>query len=154
MHIIEPVSLAAMYVDQDSTENKYHGLLNSNFQDYMDSIKKNGELQVKAGKLSQKISGLGSGIGMAAGTFIGGPAGMALGYSIGNTLGKYFGNVLSNKFFGQAIADVAEISHDAKLRHAQLASTLAFHNQVGGAIDTLRQNENKRKKDDLQAMQV
>lgn len=153
MHITDPISLTAMYVEQDSLENKYKGLLNANFQDYMDSLKQGGELQVRAGKLKQQISGLVSGIGLAAGT-LGGPGGMALGFSIGNTVGKYFGNVLSERIYGQAIYDVSEISHDAKLRHAQLAATLAFYNQVGGAIDTLRQNENKRKKDDMQAMQV
>ena len=153
MHIVEPNSLAQMYVEQDSIENKYKTLLNSNFQDYMDSLKKGGELQVRIGKLKQKVSGLASGLGLAAGT-LGGPAGIALGYSVGNMLGKYAGNVLSERIYGQAVADVSEISHDSKMRHAQLAATLAFLNQVGGAIDTLRQNENKRKKDDLQAMQV
>lgn len=153
MHIIEPTSLAQMYIEQDSMENKYKTLLNSNFQDYMDSLKQGGELQVRIGKLKQRVSGLASGLGMAAGVF-GGPAGIALGFSVGNMLGKYAGNVLSERLYGQAVADVSEISHDSKLRHAQLAATLAFLNQVGGAIDTLRQNENKRKKDDLQAMQV
>ena len=153
MHIVEPVSLTALYIDQDSMENKYKTLVNANIQDYMDSLKQGGELEVRAGKLKQKITGLASGIGMAAGVF-GGPAGIALGFSVGNVLGKYAGNVLSSKMCGQAMTDVSEISHDAKLRHAQLASYLAFLGQVGGAIDTLRQNENKRKKDDLQAMQV
>ena len=153
MHISEPTSLTQMYVEQDSMENKYKGLLNANFQDYMDSLKQGGELQVRVGKLKQKVTGLASGIGMAAGVF-GGPAGLALGFSIGNTLGKYFGNVLSERIYGQAVTDVSEISHNAKLRHAQLAATVSFLGQVGGAIDTLRQNENKRKKDDLQAMQV
>ena len=153
MHITEPSSLTQMYIEQDSIENKYKGLLNANFQDYMDSFKQAGELEVRAGKLKQKVAGLISGIGMAAGVF-GGPAGIALGFSIGNTLGKYAGNVLSQRIYGQAISDVSEISHDSKVRHAQLAATVAFLNQVGGAIDTLRQNENKRKKDDLQAMQV
>ena len=154
MHIVEPTSLAQMYVEQDSIENKYKTLLNSNFQDYMDSLKQGGQLQVRIGKLKQKVSGLASGLGLAAGTLLGGPAGIALGFSVGSMLGKYAGNVLSERIYGQAVADVSEISHDSKMRHAQLASTLAFLNQVGGAIDTLRQNENKRKKDDLQAMQV
>ena len=153
MYITDPLSLTQMYVEQDSNENKYKMLLNANFQDYMDSMKQGGELEVRAGKLKQKISGLASGLGMAAGVF-GGPAGIALGFSIGNTLGKYFGNVVSQRFYGQAMADVSEINHNSKLRHTQLAATYAFLSQVGGAIDTLRQNENKRKKDDLQAMQV
>ena len=154
MHITEPISLGQAYVDQDSMENKYKTLLNANFQDYMDSIKQSGELELRAGKLKQKVTSLASGVGMAAGALGGGPAGIALGFSIGNTLGKYFGNVLSQRFYGQAMADVSEINHDAKLRHTQLAARYAFLSQVGGAIDTLRQNENKRKKDDLQAMQV
>ena len=154
MYISEPFSLTQVYVEQDSMENKYKGLLNANFQDYMDSMKSSGELEVKSGKLKQQVSSLGSALGLAAGTLSGGPAGMALGYSIGNTLGKYFGNVLSQRMYGQAIADVSEISHDSKLRHTQLAATVAFLNQMGGAVDTFRQNENKRKKDDLQAMQV
>ena len=153
MYITEPMSLSQMYVEQDSSENKLKGLLNANFQDYMDSLKQGGELEVRAGKLKQKVSGVISGLGLAAGT-LGGPAGIALGFSIGNVLGKYFGNVLSQRMYGQAMADVSEISHDSKLRHAQLAAYIAFANQIGGAIDTLRQNENKRKKDDLQAMQV
>ena len=153
MYIDQSVSLAEMYVERDSLRSKYETLLNANFQDYMDSLKQGGELEVRAGKLKQKISGLASGIGMAAGVF-GGPAGIALGFSIGNTLGKYAGNVLSERIYGQAMADMSEISHDTKLRHAQLAGTLAFSNQIGEGINTLRQNENKRKKDDLQAMQV
>ena len=153
MYISQPTSLTEIYVEQDSMENKYKGLLNANFQDYMDSLKQGGELEVRAGKLKQKVSGLASGLGLAAGT-LGGPAGLALGFSIGNVFGKYLGNVLSERIYGQAMADVSEISHDSKMRHAQLAASLAFLNQVGGAVDTLRQNENKRKKDDLQAMQV
>ncbi len=153
MYIAQPYSLTEMYVERDSTRSKYEGLLNANFQDYMDSLKQGGDLQVRAGKLKQKISGLVSGIGLAAGA-LGGPAGLALGFSVGNTMGKYLGNVLSERIYGQAISDVSEISHDSKLRHSQLAATLAFQNQIGGAIDTFRQNENKRKKDDLQAMQV
>ena len=153
MYISQPNSLTEIYVEQDSMENKYKGLLNANFQDYMDSLKQGGELEVRAGKLKQKVSGLASGLGLAAGT-LGGPAGLALGFSIGNVFGKYLGNVLSERIYGQAMADVSEISHDSKMRHAQLAASLAFLNQVGGAVDTLRQNENKRKKDDLQAMQV
>lgn len=153
MHITQPVTLTQMYIEADSTENKYKGMLNANFQDYMDAFKQSGEFQVRAAKLKQKISALVTGIGMAVGTF-GGPSGIALGYAIGNTAGKYFGNVLSDRIFGQAIADMSEIVHDSKLRHGQIAASLSFHNQIGTAIDTLRQNENKRKKDDLQAMQV
>lgn len=153
MHIYEPFSLTETYVENNSLENKYKGLLNANFQDYMDSLKQGGQLQLQAGKLKQKISGLTSGLGLAAGT-LGGPAAMALGYSIGNMLGKYFGNVVTDKIYGQAISDVSEINHDSKIRHAQLAASVAFTSQIGGAIDTMRQNENKRKKDDLQAMQV
>lgn len=153
MHITQPITLTELYIDNDSSRNKYTGLLNANFQDYMDSLAQGGRLQVKAKKLIQKVSALGAGIGMAAGVF-GGPAGIALGTTIGNTVGKYFGNVLSDRLYGQAIADVSEIFHDSKLRQAQLASSLAFTNQMDGAIDTLRQNENKRKKDDIQAMQV
>ena len=153
MHIVSPVTLTELYIENDSTQNKSKMLLNANFQDYMDSLRQNGELQVKVGKLKQRISSLGSGLGMALGVF-GGPTGMTLGYGIGNSVGKYLGNVLGDKVYGQAIFDMAEISHDAKLRHAQIAASLAFQNQIDGAIDTLRQNENKRKKDDLQAMQV
>ena len=153
MYIYQPESLTEIYVERDSIRNKYEFLLNANFQDYMDSLKQGGALQLKAGKLKQKVSSLASGLGMAAGT-LGGPAGIALGYSVGNTVGKYFGNVFSQRIYGQAIYDVSEISHDSKLRHSQLAAQVAFLNQIGGAVDTLRQNENKRKKDDLQAMQV
>ena len=153
MYIAQPVTLTELYVEADSTENKYKGLLNANFQDYIDSMKQSGEYQVKAAKLKQRISALLSGVGIAAGS-LGGPSGMALGAAIGNSVGKYLGNVAGDRIYGQAISDMAEIVHDAKLRHAQLAATLAMHNQIGTAIDTLRQNENKRKKDDLQAMQV
>lgn len=153
MHISQPASITEMYVENDSTENKYKGLLNANFQDYMDAIRQSGQFEVKAAKLKQRISALFTGVGIAGGS-LGGPSGIALGTAIGNSIGKYFGNVASNRIYGQAIADMSEIVHDAKLRHAQLAATLAFQNQVGTAIDTMRQNENKRKKDDLQAMQV
>jgi hypothetical protein len=153
MHITQPITLTELYIENDSSRNKYTGLLNANFQDYMDSLAQGGRLQVKAKKLIQRISSLGAGIGMAAGVF-GGPGGIALGTTIGNTVGKYFGNVLSDRLYGQAIADVSEIFHDSKLRHAQIASSLSFTNQMDGAIDTLRQNENKRRKDDIQSMQV
>jgi len=153
MHITQPVTLTELYIDNDSRRNKYTGLLNANFQDYMDSLAQGGKLQVKAKKLTQRIAALGAGMGMAAGA-LGGPGGIALGFSIGNTVGKYFGNVVSDRIYGRAIADMGEIFHDSKLRQAQIASSLSFTNQMDGAIDTLRQNENKRKKDDIQAMQV
>ncbi len=151
MYIADPVTLTEKYIENDSVSNKYKGLMNANFQDYMDSLAQGGQLQVKAGKLKQKIAALGSGLGLAAGT-LGGPSGIALGYSIGNVIGKYFGNVTADRLFGQAIADANEINHDSKVRHAQLAATVAFFDQMDGAIDTLRQNESKRKKDDIQAM--
>ena len=153
MYVWEPHSLTEMYIDHNSRENISKGLLNANFQDYMDSLAESGRLQIKSGKLKQKISAMGSALGIAAGS-LGGPAGMALGFALGSTIGKYAGNVASDKIFGQAISDINEISHDSKLRHAQLAAITAFEKQVSGAIDTLRQNENKRLKDDLQAMQV
>lgn len=153
MHITQPITLTELYIDNDSRRNKYTGLLNANFQDYMDSLAQGGKLQVKAKKLTQRIAALGAGIGMAAGTF-GGPGGIALGLAIGNTVGKYFGNVVSDRIYGQALSDMSEIFHDSKLRQAQIASSLSFTNQMDGAIDTLRQNEGKRKKDDIQAMQV
>ena len=153
MYVWEPHSLTEMYVEHNSRENIDKGLLNANFQDYMDSFAQSGKLQIRAGKLKQKVSALTSAIGIAAGS-LGGPAGLALGFAIGNTVGKYAGNVLSDRIYGQAITDTDEITHDAKLRHSQLAAILSFERQVGGAVDTLRQNENKRMKDDLQAMQV
>ena len=151
MYISQPTSLTEMYVENDSQENKYKGYLNANFQDYMDSLSLGGSLQVKALKLKQRVAGTFAGIGMAAGA-LGGPSGIALGFSVGNTVGKYLGNVLGGRLYGQAIADASEINHDSKIRHGQLAATIAFLGQIGGAVDTLRQNENKRKKDDLQAM--
>ena len=153
MYISQPITLTEQYVDNDSTRNKYTGLLNANFQDYMDSLSQGGQLQLKAGKLKQKIGALVSGLGAAAGT-LGGPSGIALGLAVGNTLGKYLGNVVSERIYGQAISDMSEIYHEAKVRHPQLAASLAFTNQIDGAIDTLRQNENKRRKDDIQAMQA
>lgn len=153
MYISQPHSLTIHYLENDSTRNKYTGLLNANFQDYIDALAQGGRFEVKSGKLKQRVSGLAAGIGMAVGTF-GGPSGIALGFAVGNTIGKYLGNVLSDRIYGQAISDMANIAHESKLRHAQLATSLSFTNQMDGAIDTLRQNENKRKKDDLQAMQV
>ncbi|MBI3591674.1 MAG: hypothetical protein HY094_09905 [Candidatus Melainabacteria bacterium] len=154
MRIEDPQTITSMYVDNDSTRNKYTGLLNANFQDYVDSLSQGSQFQVKASQVKQRISSLTSTLGMAVGALGGGPAGVALGYSIGNTVGKYLGNVVGDRLYGQAIADMADIAHLAKVRHAQLAASLAFTNQIDGAIDNLRQNENKRKKDDLQAMQV
>ena len=58
MYISQPNSLTEIYIEQDSIENKYKGLLNANFQDYMDSLKQGGELEVRSGKLKQKVSGL------------------------------------------------------------------------------------------------
>lgn len=153
MHIVDPVTITQLYIDNDSKRNKYTGLINANFQDYMDSLKQGGQFQFQSQRLKQRISSVTTGLGMAAGAF-GGPAGMAVGFSIGNSMGKYIGNVMGDRIYGQAIADMAEISFQAKTRHGQLAASLAFTNQIDGAIDTLRQNENKRRKDDLQAMQT
>lgn len=153
MYITDPISLTIHYIENDSKRNKHIGLLNANFSDYISALAQGGRLQVKSGKLKQKLSSLATGIGMAAGS-LGGPSGIALGGAIGNTIGKYLGNVLADKVYGQAIADMADIAHESKQRHAQLATSIAFINQIDGAIDTLRQNENKRKKDSLQEMAV
>ena len=153
MHIVDPASITEYYVNNDSTRNKYTGLLNANFQDYMDSLKQGAQFQVQSQKLKQRVSSVTSALGMAVGSF-GGPAGIAMGFSVGNSIGKYLGNTLGQRIYGQAIADMGEIEFQAKTRHSQLAASLAFTNQIDGAIDTLRQNDNKRKKDDLQAMQV
>jgi len=153
MYISQPVSLTELYIENDSLQNKYKGLLNANFQDYVEALRQGGEFQIKQGQLKNKVASLSSGIGMAFGVF-GGPASMALGYSIGNTIGKYLGNVIGDRIYGRAIYDMSEIAHETRVRHSQIAASIAFQNQMDGAIDTLRQNENKRKKDDLQAMQV
>lgn len=153
MYISQPVSLTAMYVDNDSTHNKYQGLLNANFEDYMDAVAQSGQLEIKSSKVKQRIAGVVSGLGLAVGT-LGGPAGISFGYAIGNTLGKYFGNVVADRIYGGAIYDMAEIVHYAKLRHTMLATSIAFNNKMSDAVDTLRQNENKRKKDAIQEMQV
>lgn len=153
MYIGTPVTLTELYVDNASRHNMHSTLLNVNFQDYMDALRLGGEFQLKLSKLQQRVAALGTGLGIAAGS-MGGPAGMAIGFSLGNIVGRYVGNILGNRIYGQAIADMGEISHDAKVRHAQLASMLAYTDQIDGAIDTLRQNENKRIKDALQAMQV
>lgn len=153
MYISNPQTITELYVNNDSTRNKYTGLLNANFQDYVDSLAQGGQFQAKSKRLQQRVTALASTLGTALGS-LGGPAGMALGFGVGNSVGKYLGNVMGDKIYGQAIADMADIAHEAKVRHTQLAASLAFTNQIDGAIDTLRQNENKRKKDDLQAMQV
>ena len=151
MYLRDSHSLLTEYISSFSRKNKYKGLLNANFADYMDALKQAGTLQIKSGKLKQKVSAIGTALGTAVGVF-GGPAGMALGFSVGNTAGKYVGNVISDRIFGQAIADVDEIAHDSKIRHAHIAASYAFENQIGSAIDTLRENENKRLKDALQGM--
>ena len=153
MYISQPVSITQEYVENDSTQNKYKGLLSANFQDYMDAIGQSGQLEIRAGKLKQKVAGVVGGLGMALGT-LGGPHAMALGFTVGNTLGKYLGNVVAGRIYSGAIYDMAEIVHYAKLRHTMLATTIAFNNKMGDAIDTLRQNENKRRKDAIQEMQV
>ena len=152
MYIAEPSSLTQLYVDNDSVQNKYKGLLNANFQDYIDSLGQSGRIEIRSGKLKQRIAGVIGGVGMALGT-LGGPAGIELGFTVGSTIGKYLGNVVSDRIYGQAIADMADIVHYAKLRHTQLAATIAFQKKMDEAIDTLRQNENKRKKDAIQEIQ-
>ena len=153
MYISEPSSLTQLYVENDSVQNKYKGLVNANFQDYMDGLSQTGKLEVRSAKLKQKISGVIAGAGMAVGS-LGGPGGIALGFTVGNTFGKYLGNVIGDRIYGEAIVDMADIVHYAKLRHAQLAASLAFQKKMDDAIDTLRQNDNKRKKDAIQEMQV
>lgn len=153
MYISEPVTLTSLYIDNDSLQNKYKGLLNANFEDYMDSVSQSGQLETKSGKVKQRISGTIAGVGMAIGA-LGGPAGIALGFTIGSTIGKYVGNVVGNRIYGQAIYDMAELVHYTKLRHTMLATSIAFNSKMGEAVDNLRQNENKRKKDAIQEMQV
>lgn len=151
MYVPKPITLTSQMLEVNSTGNKYKGLLNANFQDYMDSTRQAGELQIKAGSLKHKVTGVFSGLGIAAGTLMG-PAGLAVGFSVGNNIGKYVANVVSDRVYGQAISDMSEIYHSAKMRHAQLATTLAINNKMGEAVNTLRTNENKRLKDALQAM--
>ena len=153
MYVVDPVTITGLYVNNDSVRNKYTGLLNANFQDYMDALKQGAQFQTQSNTLKRKIASVASALGMAGGAF-GGPAGIAAGFSVGNSIGKYIGGVLGDRIYGQAISDMSEIGFQSKVRHSQLAASLAFTNQIDGAIDTLRQNENKRKKDDLQAMQV
>ncbi|MBI1858365.1 MAG: hypothetical protein HYR97_04545 [Candidatus Melainabacteria bacterium] len=148
-----PETLTQLMLDNIGKENEYKGLLNANFQDYMDGLAKTGELQIGSAKVKQKFAALGSGMGLAAGA-LGGPAGLALGFAIGNQIGKYAGNVMSDKIYGRAIADMSTIMHDAKLRHAQIAASYSLNGKMLEAIDTLRQNANKRTKDDLQSMAV
>ena len=150
---IDPVSPTELMIANVGVSNEYKGLLNANLQDYMDGIAKSGELQIKLAKIKQRFSSIGTGVGMAAGS-LGGPSGIALGAAIGTMLGKYAGNVVGDKLYGTAITDMAEIMYTAKVRHAQLAVSYSMNDKMLEAIDTLRQNENKRKKDDLQAMQV
>lgn len=153
MFLVDPVTPTELYIETQSTENKYKGLLNANFQDYMDGIRQSGELEIKAAKLKQRISGVIAATGMAAGA-LGGPSGLALGFAIGNTIGKYIGNVVSNRVFSQAINDMAEVVTYSKIRHTMLASSIMFQKKMGEAVDTIRQNENKRIKDAIQEMQV
>ena len=153
MYLADPVTPTDLYVESFSIENKYRGLLNANFQDYMDAIRQSGQLEIQSAKLKQRVSGVIASLGMAARAF-GGPAGLSLGFAIGNTVGKYFGNVLSGRVYGQAINDMAEVVGYAKMRHTQLASSIMFQKKMGEAVDTLRQNDNKRLKDAIQEMQV
>lgn len=153
MYIIEPATLTESVVSNQDRRSKYTGLLNANFQDYMDALSQGGQFKTKAQKVRIRISSVGASIGVAVGS-LGGPAGMALGFTLGNSIGKYVGDVMAERIYGRAIFDMSEIAHEAKVRHAQLATSLAFTDQIEGAIDTLRENQNKREKDALQAMQV
>ena len=153
MYIAEPATLTESVIGNQTRRSKYTGLLNANFQDYMDALSQGGQFKTKAQKVKIRISSVGSSIGIAVGA-LGGPAGMALGFTLGNSVGKYVGDVMAERIYGQAIFDMSEIAHEAKIRHAQLATSLAFTDQIEGAIDTLRENHNKREKDNLQAMQV
>lgn len=151
MYISEPVTLTEKYIDNSSEGNKLKLMLDANFQDYMDSVKQGGQLEIKSGNLRNKVSAIISGIGLAAGTF-GGPGGMAAGFAIGNTIGKYIGNSLSQRVYGKAIADMSDIYHQARVRHSQIATSIALQDKMGEGIDALRQNENKRLKEAYQAM--
>jgi hypothetical protein len=153
MTFIEPITLTEQMIESNSTSDKYKGLLNANFQDYMDAVKQASQLQIQSGGLKHRVTAIFSGLGLAAGS-LGGPAGMASGFAVGNTIGKYTANVISNRVYGQAIADMSEIYHQSKLRHSQIATSLAFNDKMGEGIDSLRANENKRLKDALQAMAV
>lgn len=153
MYITSPITMTEQMLSNDGESDKFKGLLNANFQDYLDAVRVSGELQVKSGKLQQQISGVFSSLGLAAGAFAG-PAGLAAGFAVGNTVGKYVGNVMSNRIYGRALSDISEIYVDAKARHTQLATAMAFNDKMGEAVDTLRSNENKRLKDALQAMNV
>lgn len=153
MYVVNPVSLTELYVENASMHNKYSGLLNANFQDYIDALRLGGEFKTKLSQLQQRVAALGSAAGIAAGS-LGGPVGMAAGFTVGNVAGKYIGNILGYRIYGQALEDMTEIAYEARLRHSQLAASLAFVDQIDGAIDTLRQNENKRIKDAMQGMSV
>ncbi|GEM_PF-2271119 len=153
MYINDPTTLTDLYVDNSCRHSKYTLLLNANFQDYMDSLQQGAQFQMRLSKLVQRVSALGGTIGTAAGA-LGGPGGMALGYTLGNGIGKFIGNSLGNRIYGQAMGDMNEIAQMSKQRHAQLASNLAYTDQIDGAIDTLRQNENKRLKEAVNGMSV
>lgn len=148
-----PQSVTEQYIDNSVRRYKYTGLLNANFQDYLAALEQGGRYTLKSHNLVNKASAIGSALGMGAGA-LGGPAGIALGFAVGSSIGKYVGNVFSERIYGRAIADMNEINYEAKTRHPQLAASLAFTNEVDSAIDTLRQNQNKRIKDALQSMQV
>lgn len=153
MYIDNPITLGELYVENTSKHNRYTLLINANFQDYMDSLRQVSQFQVRSSQLAQKISKVGGALGVAAGS-LGGPVGTVLGFTLGNNIGKFIGSMVGNKIYGQAISDMNEISQMSKHRHAQLAANLAFVDQIDGAIDTMRQNDNKRVKDALNAMSV
>ena len=151
MYISEPVTTTSLYIDSDSTQNKYKGLLNANFQDYMDGIVQSSQLEIKAGKLKNSVTGLGAGLGTAFGS-LGGPIGLAFGFTIGQTIGKYLGSVIGEKKYGQAISDMSDVTHFAKMRHTMLATSYMFQKKMDEGIDNFRQNENKRIKDAISEM--
>ena len=152
MYIPEPITLTAQYIENDSRRNEQRMLLEANFQDYLDSAAEGGKLQVKSGKIKMEVTSVLSGAGMAAGALLGGPAGLSTGFVIGNRIGKYLGGVLATKVYGQAISDMNQITGTANQRQIQIAAYLSFVNQVDGAIDSMRQNENKRKKAEIDSM--
>ena len=80
--------------------------------------------------------------------------GLAFGFTIGQTVGKYLGSVMGEKRYGQAISDMAEVVHYAKMRHTMLATSYAFQKKMDEGIDNFRQNENKRVKDAIGEMSV
>ncbi len=109
MYVVDPVTITGLYVNNDSVRNKYTGLLNANFQDYMDALKQGAQFQTQSNTLKRKIASVASALGMAGGAF-GGPAGIAAGFSVGNSIGKYIGGVLGDRIYGQAISDMSEIA--------------------------------------------